>query len=435
MMFGNKSILFSTVAIATLAVILFSDVCMGDTGESLDSGNICWLLVCSALVFMMSPGVAFFYGGMMRKQSMSSIMVQTVMVMGVMVISWVAVGYSIAFSGDVNGIVGNLDKLFFLDMNIEDSAGVSEMGFATFQMTFSLVTAVIVLGACIERVRFNAIILFVALWSILVYAPMAHWVWGGGLFDQNLVVLDFAGGTVVHICAATSGLALALFVGKRSERIIKRAHNIPMVFLGFAILWCGWFGFNGGSGLAADGLAINVILVTIIAPAAALISWAVVQIIHTGHTSTLGLVSGALAGMVAITPAAGFVGPGQAMVIGIIGGVVCYFGVIFMRTKSGIDDAMDVFGVHGIGGIWGAIATGIFAVPSMVGPGYEGLIYGGTDLFIGQFCAIAITIVFCFAMSYAIIWVISKFMRVRLTENEEAVGADICEHGEPSYNM
>ncbi|MBR4217284.1 MAG: ammonium transporter [Candidatus Methanomethylophilaceae archaeon] len=408
---------------------------MADSGESQDAGNTGWLLICSALVFIMSPGVALFYGGMIRKQSMTSVMAQTVMVMGIMAVSWTIIGYSLAFSGDLNGIIGNFDKALFLDMDVGTSEGMTETGFALFQMTFALITASIVLGACMERIRFNAIVVFMAIWSILVYAPMAHWVWGGGFFDQVLVVLDFAGGTVVHICAATTGLALAVFAGKRCERVIKRAHSMPMVFIGFTMLWFGWLGFNGGSGLAADGIAVNAVLVTIIAPAAGLVSWAAIQTLHAGHTSTLGLVSGALAGLVAITPAAGYVGPGPALIIGAVGGAVCYGGVLFMRNKSGIDDALDVFGVHGFGAIWGAIATGIFAAPSMVKAGYEGLIYGSIDLFVGQIVAVILTIAFCFAMSYAIIWLVSKFMRVRLTESEQAVGADISEHVEPSYIM
>ncbi|MBR4226084.1 MAG: ammonium transporter [Candidatus Methanomethylophilaceae archaeon] len=406
---------------------------MGDAGESQEAGNTGWLLVCSALVFIMSPGVALFYGGMIRKQSMTSVMAQTAMVMGIMAVSWVVVGYSFAFSGDIGGVMGNLDRFMLLDMDVADPEGASEMGFALFQMTFSLITASIVLGACMERVRFNAMALFIAVWSVLVYAPMAHWVWGGGLFDQLLVVLDFAGGTVVHICAATTGLALAVFAGKRCDRVIKRAHSMPMVFIGFTMLWFGWLGFNGGSGLVADGIAINAVLVTLVAPAAGIVAWAIIQTIHAGHTSTLGLVSGALAGLVAITPAAGYVGPGPALVIGAVGGAVCYAGVIFMRTRSGIDDALDVFGVHGFGAIWGAVATGIFASPSMVAEGYEGLLYGSADLFLGQIVAVALTIAFCFAMSYAIIWAISKLMRVRLDENEEAIGADMSEHGEPAY--
>ena len=426
------------VAVALFAAVMTAQDSAADTPvSSADAGNIAWILICSGLVFIMTPGVALFYGGMLRKQSMSSILAQTAIVMGVMTLSWTVIGYSLAFSGDLSGIIGNLDNILLNGVSydtVADGSTIPAMEFMVFQMMFALITAGIVLGACMERVRFNAIAVFMVLWSVLVYAPMAHWVWGGGLFDQNLTVLDFAGGTVVHICAATTGLALAVFVGKRSERVIKRTHSMPMVFIGFGLLWFGWLGFNGGSGLAADGVAVNALVMTMIAPAAAMITWAIVQYIHVGHTNALGLISGALAGMVAITPAAGFVTAGAAIAIGAVGGVVCYFGVLVMRSKSGVDDALDVFGVHGMGGIWGAIATGIFASPDFVSAGYEGLIYGSADLFIGQIVAVIATIAFCFLMSYALIWLISKVMRVRLTEEEETIGADISELGEPSYN-
>ena len=430
--------IMAIVAVALFAAVMTAQDSAADTPvSSADAGNIAWILICSGLVFIMTPGVALFYGGMLRKQSMSSILAQTAIVMGVMTLSWTVIGYSLAFSGDLSGIIGNLDNILLNGVSydtIADGSTIPAMEFMVFQMMFALITAGIVLGACMERVRFNAIAVFMVLWSVLVYAPMAHWVWGGGLFDQNLTVLDFAGGTVVHICAATTGLALAVFVGKRSERVIKRAHSMPMVFIGFGLLWFGWLGFNGGSGLAADGVAVNALVMTMIAPAAAMITWAIVQYIHVGHTNALGLISGALAGMVAITPAAGFVTAGAAIAIGAVGGVVCYFGVLVMRSKSGVDDALDVFGVHGMGGIWGAIATGIFASPDFVSAGYEGLIYGSADLFIGQIVAVIATIAFCFLMSYALIWLISKVMRVRLTEEEETIGADISELGEPSYN-
>ena len=427
----------AVTAFIVIAVMASPEVSADTAVTAADAGNISWILICSALVFIMTPGVALFYGGMLRKQSMTSIMAQTAVVMGIMTLSWVIVGYSLAFSGDISGIIGNLDCVLLNGVGydtIPDGGTIPSMEFMVFQMMFALITAGIVLGACMERVRFNAIAVFIAAWSVLVYAPMAHWVWGGGLFDQYLTVLDFAGGTVVHICAATTGLALAVFVGRRSDRVMKRSHSMPMVFIGFGLLWFGWLGFNGGSGLAADGIAVNAVAVTMISAAAAMIAWAVVQYIHVGHTGALGLISGALAGLVGITPAAGFVGPGAAILIGAVAGVLCYFGVLFMRSKSGADDALDVFGVHGVGGIWGSIATGILASPDFVSPGYEGLIYGSTDLFLGQIAAVVCTLVFCFVMSYAIIWVISKFMRVRLNEDEEAMGADMAELGEPSYS-
>ena len=431
----RSAFLIALLAFAVSAVFLImAPGADAEAGAVSDSGDIGWVLVCSALVFIMSPGVALFYGGMVRKQSMTSVMAQTAVVMGIMTVSWIAVGYTLAFNGDIGGIIGNFDKALLIGVGYDSVvSGIPELEFVLFQMMFSLITASIVLGACMERVRFNAIALFIAVWSVLVYAPMAHWVWGGGLFDQHLTVLDFAGGTVVHICAATTGLVLALFVGGRSNRVIRRGHSMPMVFIGFTMLWFGWLGFNGGSGLSADFVAVNAVVVTMAASAAGMLAWAVVQCLHIGHTGSLGLVTGALSGLVAITPAAGYVGSGPAIAIGAVGGAVCYAGVLVMRSKSGVDDALDVFGVHGIGAIWGAVATGIFASPDMVSSGYEGLIYGGTDLIIGQSVAVLATVAVCAAASYAIIFVISKFMRVRLSEEEEAVGADISEHGEPSY--
>lgn len=397
-----------------------------------------WVLICSALVFIMTPGVALFYGGTLRKQSMTSLLVQTGIVISISTITWTVVGYTLAFGTDINGIIGNLDYIALNGVSydtIPDGAHIPQAEFMLFQMAFAIITAAIVLGASAERIRFNAIALFIAVWSILVYAPMAHWVWGGGFFSQDLTVLDFAGGTVVHICAATSGLALAVFLGKRTDRTVKRPHSLPMVFIGFTLLWIGWIGFNGGSELAADGTAVSAVIVTMISSAFAMMAWAIIQYIHVGRIGILGLMAGNLAGLVAITPAAGYVNFAAAMAIGAIAGGLCYGAVYFMHKRSGVDDALDVFGIHGVGGIWGSIATGIFAMPSMVPAGHEGLIYGSTALICGQIEAVAITMVFCFTVSYVIIWIISKFMKVRMDEDEEVIGADIVEHGEPSYNM
>ena len=424
-------------AVAFICLMLVPSVSAAPI-TSADTGNISWILICSALVFVMTPGVALFYGGMLRKQSMSSILVQTLAAISVMTVSWVLVGYTLAFGADLHGIIGNLDHLFLMNMDaatIPEGATIPDMEFMLFQLMFAMITAAIVLGACAERVRFKAIILFLAIWSVAVYAPMAHWVWGGGLFDQYLTVLDFAGGTVVHICAAATGLAIALALGKRSERTVHRPHSIPMVFLGCLFLWVGWFGFNGGSGLAADGVAINAIIVTQISAAFAAVSWSAVQYFHTGRVNVMGSIAGAIAGLVAITPAAGFVGPSEAIAIGLIGGIVCYAGVVLIHRKLKVDDAADVFGIHGVGGIWGAIATGIFALPAMTEAGYEGLLYGGTSLFFGQIAAVVATLAFTFAVSFVIIKLIGKFTEIRLTEEEEMIGPDVIEHGEPSYNM
>ena len=428
----SKSIMIS---IATLSMIALTVMLMPDSyAESgpIDSGSTAWVAICTALVFIMTPGVALFYGGMLRKQSMTSIMAQTLAVMAIMTVSWICIGYTLAFSGD-GVIIGNLDHILMNGLDYTDaSGGIPELEFVIFQCAFALITAGIVIGACAERVHFKAIVVFLVIWSIVVYAPMAHWVWGGGLFDEYFTVRDFAGGTVVHICAATTGLALALFVGKRGDRVIRdRAHNLPLVFIGFTLLWFGWLGFNGGSGLSADGIAINAIVVTQTSMAVSMAVWAIIQYFHTGHVGVLGMVSGGVAGLVAITPAAGYVSVTSSIIIGAVGAMVCYFGVLFMRRRSGIDDALDVFGVHGIGGIWGSVATGIFALESMGGA--AGLIEGSTDLFVGQIVAVVITLVYCFAVSFAIIWILSKVMQVKLSEDEEAIGADLAEHGEPSY--
>jgi len=425
------------IAAATVIVMLLATVCLEpvsaeDSIAQGDTGSISWILISSALVFMMVPGVAFFYGGMLRKQSMSSMMSQTLIAIGVMTISWMVVGYSLAFDG--NGtFIGGLGNMFMNGVTESAPSGISDMEFALFQGMFAILTAAIVLGACAERIRYTAMVWFLALWSILVYAPMAHWVWGGGLFDQYLVVLDFAGGTVVHICAGITGIALVVFAGSRSNRVRNsRAHNIPLAFLGCAMLWIGWIGFNGGSALAADGTAVRATLVSMAAAGCGMMAWAATQYMVVGRVGVLGMIAGSIAGLVGITPAAGYVGVPESMLIGAVAGCLCFFSVRYMKSKNYVDDALDVFAVHGVGGIWGAIATGIFAIPAYSG-GKAGLIYGSADLFIGQIVAVLGTLVFCFAVSYAIIWGLSKVMRVRITEEEELVGQDLIEHGENAY--
>ena len=397
-----------------------------------NSGDVSWILMSSALVFIMVPGIAFFYGGMLRKQSMSSMMTQTLVAIGIMTISWVSVGYSLAFGG--NGtLIGSLDCLFMNGVSENTTSGISDMEFALFQGMFALVTAAIVLGACAERIRYTAMVWFLVVWSVLVYAPMAHWVWGGGLFDQYLVVLDFAGGTVVHICAGITGIALVVFAGPRSERVRQsRAHNIPLAFLGCALLWVGWIGFNGGSALAADGTAVRAVIMSMAAAGCGMMAWAAVQYLVVGRVGVLGMIAGSIAGLVGITPAAGYVGMPESMFIGAVAGLLCFFAVRWTKGRGRFDDALDVFAVHGVGGIWGAIATGLFAIPALSG-GKTGLIYGSVDLVVGQIVAVIGTLAYCFVISYAIIWCLSKLMRVRVTEEEELVGQDLIEHGENAY--
>ncbi|AMK14276.1 ammonium transporter Amt [methanogenic archaeon mixed culture ISO4-G1] len=426
-------ILTAAVAMVSAAAIASSPSISADPiTDAGTSGDVSWILVSSVLVFAMVPGIAFFYGGMLRKQSMSSMMTQTLIAIGVMTISWMAVGYSLAFSGD-GALIGDLSKLFMSGVTDSAPSGISEMEFALFQGMFAMITAAIVLGACAERVRYTAMVWFLAAWSILVYAPMAHWVWGGGWFDQYLVVLDFAGGTVVHICAAITGIALVLFAGKRIDAVRNStAHNLPLAFLGCAMLWIGWLGFNGGSSLAADGTAVRACVVSMMSAACGMMAWAAAQYMVMGRVGVLGMIAGSIAGLVGITPAAGYVGLPESMVIGAVAGVLCFYSVRYTKSRMMFDDALDVFAVHGVGGIWGAIATGIFAIPEYSG-GVAGAIYGSADLLIGQFIAVIATLVYCFAMSYGIIWVLSKVMRICVTPEEEMVGQDLIEHGEHAY--
>lgn len=428
------------VVLAVLACLCLSVLVMpsssATSGDTTDPGHISWILVCSLLVFIMSPGVAFFYGGMLRKQSMGSIMAQTLIAMGVMSISWILVGYTLTFDGS-NPVIGGLGHLLMNGV-VEDATGgaISDMEFALFQMMFSMVAGALVLGAAAERIRYTAIVWFLAIWSIVIYAPMAHWVWGGGWFDQYLVVLDFAGGLVIHICAGITGLALVLFAGpRRASNRESRAHNVPLTFLGAALLWFGWFGFNGGSGLLADGQAVRVMFVSQVAAVFAMASWGIAQYLVVGRVGVLGLIAGAVSGLVAITPAAGYVGIPSSIVIGLVAGVLCFFSVRVIRNRCKLDDALDVFGVHGIGGIWGSIAVGLFANPYYSG-GIESVFFGGSiDLLVGQIVASVFTLVYCFVVSYGIILILSKFMRVRVNEDEEMIGQDIIEHGEESYLM
>lgn len=432
-----KLLVTASIALACIGMFAVSmPVSSAATEEATDPGHISWVLVSSLLVFIMSPGVAFFYGGMLRKQSMGSIMAQTLISMAVMSISWVLVGYTLSFdgNGDIIGGLGNL----LMEGVAENATGgaVSDMEFAFFQMMFAMVAGALVLGAAAERIRYTAIVWFLAIWSVVVYAPMAHWVWGGGWFDRYLVVLDFAGGLVIHICAGITGLALVFFAGPRNTGTRNsRAHNVPLTFLGSALLWFGWFGFNGGSGLLADGQAVRAIVVSQVAAVFSMASWGVAQYLIVGRVGVLGLIAGAVAGLVAITPGAGYVGIPASIAIGLVAGALCFFSVRFIRSHTRMDDALDVFGVHGVGGLWGSVAVGLFANPDYTG-GVGSILFGGSmDLLAGQVVAAAFTLAYCFTVSYGIIWILSRFMRVRVTDDEEMIGQDIIEHGEQSYIM
>ena len=397
----------------------------------METGNIAFILICSGLVFLMTPALAFFYGGQKKKKNILNTMMMVICTLGLASILWIAIGYSLSFSGD-HLLVGNLDKVFFNHVSMTKGDGIPEGLFAAFQMMFALIATAIITGSVVGRMKFSAIFLFIAAWIILVYAPLAHMVWGKGLLDA-IGSIDFAGGNVVHISSGISGLVLAYVVGKRREyaQIEYRPHNIPFVVLGAGLLWFGWFGFNAGSALAADGLAIHALLTTNTAAASAMLSWMLIEKLVIGKPTVVGACTGAVVGLVAITPGAGFVSLWSSIIIGFLVSPFCFYFISVIKQKLQLDDALDAFGCHGVGGIFGGIMTGIFADPAVGGK--AGLFYGNVQLFLAQLESIVFTIVFTGLLSFVIISVIKFFMPIRVTDSEEALGMDRIEHDETAY--
>lgn len=413
----------------------------------LDSGHTAWMIVATLLVFMMTiPGIALFYGGLVRQKNMLSLVMQSLAIAGVVSILWVAFGYSLAFgigyegSGFFKYGIGGFDKVMLNGIGLDTltATGIPEMLFVMFQCMFALITPALILGAFAERVRFAGFLCFTVLWSILVYMPMAHWVWGGG-FLMEMGAVDFAGGTVVHINAGVAALVMALMVGRRKDYRAGRPitpHNIPFVFLGTALLWLGWFGFNAGSGLAADGLAANAFLVTHIATCMAAVTWAAIDWAVNKKCTTVGACTGAVAGLVAITPAAGSVDLFGALCIGLITSAVCFWMVAVVKPKFGYDDALDAFGVHGVGGIIGSVLTGVFATRFVTGEdGVQGALYGDWNQLWIQIAATVISMVFSAVMTFVLFKVVDKLVGIRVDKRVEEEGLDIYEHGESAYDL
>ncbi|WP_368251287.1 ammonium transporter [Enterococcus sp. 2201sp1_2201st1_B8_2201SCRN_220225] len=397
----------------------------------MDTGNIGFMILCTGLVFVMTPALAFFYGGLSQKKNLLNTMMMVIVTMGLASLLWIIIGYSLAFSGD-NPFIGNLDKLFFNGVSSEASSGLPEGLFAAFQMMFVLITTAILTGAVAGRMRFSALLVFLTGWIILVYAPIAHMVWGGGFLDQ-IGSIDFAGGNVVHISSGISGLVLAAVLGQRkeSENSSFTPHNVPFVVLGTGLLWLGWFGFNAGSALAADGLAVHALLTTNTAAAAGMMSWMMLEWVVKGKPSIVGSCTGAVVGLVAITPGAGFVSIGSALIAGLLVSPLCFYGTRFVKEKLGCDDALDAFGCHGIGGIFGGLLTGILADPAIGGE--TGLLFGGVDLFVAQILSILFTILFAGGVSFVLITLIKKFMAIRVSTSQEEKGLDYSLHNEQAY--
>jgi Amt family ammonium transporter len=402
----------------------------------IDTGDTAWVLISAALVFLMTPGLGFFYGGMVRGKNVLTTIMQSFFIVALISVEWIIIGYAMTFGTDINGFIGSLDKvgLTGVGMNVLANGTIPELAFVAFQCMFAVITPALITGAFAERMKFGAFVVFILLWAIFIYNPMAHWVWGGGFLAQ-LGALDFAGGLVIHILSGVSGLTICLLLGKRHGygKLPMLPHHLPMTVLGAALLWFGWFGFNAGSALGANALAANAFVTSQAAAASATLSWVCIEWIHNGKPTILGAASGCIAGLVAITPAAGFVAPMPAVIIGLVGGVVCYTAVVVVKAKLGYDDSLDAFGVHGVGGTWGAIATGLWATKSVNEAGADGLFYGSSDLLIAQLISIVIAYALAIIGSYVIFKIVSAFMQVRADESEEVSGLDIVEHGERGY--
>lgn len=399
-----------------------------------NGGDTAWILVCTLLVLLMSiPAVAFFYGGLSKRKNVLNTIFLTFIAFSIISVIWVIFGYQFAFGNDISGLIGSPTNFFLQGIGLEDLNGtIPTLLFVMFQCAFAGLTCAIMSGALVGRMKTKAWVIFVPLWAILVYVPIAHWVWGGGWLMQ-MGALDFAGGTVVHINSGISALAVALVLGKRKDTSLI-PHNLGYAVLGAALLWFGWMGFNGGSGLAADGLAANAIIVSNVAAAMGLIVWTILDTYIVGKPTVLGAISGGVAGLVGITPAAGFVDVFGALVIGAVAPIISYFAIYYLKPKLGYDDALDVWGIHGMSGVWGAIATGIFATP-VINEGI-GLLYGNANQLVIQIISVIATVVYAFAVSYILAKVLDKAMGgIRVEEHEEIGGLDTNLHEESAYNF
>lgn len=406
----------------------------------IDTGDTAFVLISAALVLLMTPALALFYGGMCRTKNVLSTIMQSFFIIGIISIQWVLFGYSLAFGPDISHFIGNLEWIGLNGVgnspNADYAATIPHSAFMIFQGMFAVITPALITGAFAERMKFSAFAVFTVVWATLVYDPVAHWVWGVGGWLREMGVLDFAGGTVVHIISGVSGLVIALMIGKRrgygSEVMLP--HHLPMTVLGAGLLWFGWFGFNAGSALGANEIASNAFVVTHVSAAAATVSWVLAEWLMHGKPTVLGAASGCIAGLVSITPAAGFVSPLSAVAIGLLGGVICYLSVSIVKAKLGYDDSLDAFGVHGVGGAWGALATGLFASKAVNEAGADGLLFGNAAQFTNQLIGVAASILFAAVMTFVIIKIMGLVMDLRVSEAQEMQGLDLSEHGERGYS-
>lgn len=405
----------------------------------MNAGDNGFMLICTAFVFFMTPGLAFFYGGLVRRKNVVNTMMACGAIMGLSVVMWTLFGYSLAFGGNHGGIIGDFRWFALNGVGWEPGPyadTIPHLVFAAFQMMFAMITPALITGAVVGRMRFKALFFFIAIWSLIVYYPMAHMVWGDGGFLAAIGSVDFAGGNVVHISSGVSALVLAIYLGQRRgyAKATYRTHNIPFVFLGAAMLWFGWFGFNAGSALKADGLAAHAFMTSSISSACALLTWMLIEVIREGKPTLVGASTGLVIGLVAITPGAGFVPVWASFIIGILVSPICYFTVILLKQKLKIDDALDAFGCHGIGGIWGGIATGLFGKTSINSVAkWDGLVFGDHRLFLAQVLSIVITIAVAIVGTLICIGIVRIFTPLRVDPKEEMVGLDASQHGENAY--
>lgn len=405
----------------------------------MNAGDTGFMLICTAFVFFMTPGLAFFYGGLVRRKNVVNTMMACGAIMGLSVVMWTLFGYSLAFGGNHGGIIGDFRWFSLNGVGWEPGPyadTIPHLVFVAFQMMFAMITPALITGAVVGRMRFKALFFFIAIWSLIVYYPMAHMVWGDGGFLAAIGSVDFAGGNVVHISSGVSALVLAIYLGQRRgyAKATYRTHNIPFVFLGAAMLWFGWFGFNAGSALKADGLAAHAFMTSSISSACALLTWMLIEVIREGKPTLVGASTGLVIGLVAITPGAGFVPVWASFIIGILVSPICYFTVILLKQKLKIDDALDAFGCHGIGGIWGGIATGLFGKTSINSVAkWDGLVFGDHRLFLAQVLSIVITIAVAIVGTLICIGIVRIFTPLRVDPKEEMVRLDASQHGENAY--
>lgn len=405
----------------------------------MNTGDTAFMMICTAFVFFMTPGLAFFYGGLVRRKNVVNTMMACVAIMGLSVVMWTLFGYSLSFGGNHGGIIGDFRWFGLNGVGMEPGPyadTIPHLVFCAFQMMFAMITPALITGSLVGRMRFKALFLFVALWSVVVYYPLAHMVWGEGGLLAAIGSVDFAGGDVVHISSGITALTLAIILGRRRgyEVMTYRIHNIPFVVLGATILWFGWFGFNAGSALEANGLAAHAFMTSAISAAAALLSWMLLDVLHNGKSTLVGAATGLVVGLVAITPGAGFVPICSSFIIGALVSPICYYGVALIKKKLKIDDALDAFGCHGIGGIWGGVATGIFAQSSINDVArWDGLVFGDYHLFVAQIVGIIITMIIAVVGTLICVAIVKIFTPLRVDVKDEQVGLDISQHGESAY--